>query len=297
MGNPHRIEAVFLQNSDTPFFRIPEFASAQHAMIVMNAPATKQDTLTVDGQALFSVPFQLTDAKGNHPLVRIRSDQDRVEKGFFCTPQLGLRHLQNARLSAGYSFLSLVNIHRYVAVLSRLYVHPHFCGMDLNRFHMYLRNVILLPDEQMHRPIKPGAGIPAAIRLQRIVHLYPDVVFSRFRKIRNIYIKGGISIPMGTGELSVYIDLTVLIDALKVQRHGFSKHGSVQFKGLSICILAAGEIAGIDTVPASAVPLFQQHGIVGKVNGHRRFALLAKCPVSTKIQGHFIAPLSFLSIF
>ena len=67
-------------------------------MIVMNAPATKQDTLTVDGQALFSVPFQLTDAKGNHPLVRIRSDQDRVEKEFFCTPQLGLRRLQNARL-------------------------------------------------------------------------------------------------------------------------------------------------------------------------------------------------------
>ena len=95
---------------------------------------------------------------------------------------------------------------------------------------------------------------------------------------------------MGTGELSVYIDLTVLIDALKVQRHGFSKHGSVQFKGLSICILAAGEIAGIDTVPASAVPLFQQHGIVGKVNGHRCFALLAKCPVSTKNPRSFYRP-------
>lgn len=127
---------------------------------------------------LFSVPFQLAGCqKANHPLVRIRSDQDRVEKGFFCTPQLGLRHLQKARLSAGYSFLSLVNIHRYVAVLSRLYVHPHFCGLDLNRFHMYLRNVILLPDEQMHRPINPGAGIPAAIRLQRIVHLLPGCCF------------------------------------------------------------------------------------------------------------------------
>ena len=107
---------------------------------------------------------------------------------------------------------------------------------------------------------------------------------------------------MGIGELSVRVYLAVLIDALKVQHHGFSQHGSVQFKGLFVSIFSAGEVAGVDTIPAPAVPLFQQHGIMGKVHGHRRSALLAKCPVSTKIQCHFITllhrfyrPKSFLS--
>ena len=158
--------------------------------------------------------------------------------------------------------------------------------MDIHSFQMYLCNVVFLTNKKLHWPINARTGVPAAVGLQGIVHLHPNGIFSRLHEIGNIYIKGGISVPMGTGELSVRVYLAVLIDALKVQHHGFSEHGSVQFKGLFVGISSAGEVAGVDTVAAPAVPLFQQHGIMGKVyrNGHSTF--LTEGPIITEVKGH-----------
>ena len=88
----------------------------------------------------------------------------------FRAPQLYIRHFQYTGFAANHQFLVLINFNSGIAFPGGLHIHLDACGVDIHGFQMYLGDMILLPDDQMYRPVDAGAGIPTAVGFQRIVH-------------------------------------------------------------------------------------------------------------------------------
>ena len=151
---------------------------------------------------------------------------------------------------------------------------------------MYRFNMVRVPNPKLHRPVDAGAGIPAAVGLQGIVHKNGDGVFPGAHRAGNIHVKGGEAIAVGTGRRTVHGHGTVLINPFKMEDNRLPDGTLRKRKGLFVAVPSPGKIAGVDAVPTFAVPPFQKHGVVGKVDLLPRAALLLKRPVLVKVNHH-----------
>ena len=150
--------------------------------------------------------------------------------------------------------------------------------------------MIFVLDAHRYRSIDAGTGIPAAVRLQRIVHRNAQQILSRLNGIGNVHVKGGITVVVRADRKAVEIDSAILIDAFKMQDDGFPDRRFFQNKSLLILIFSAGEISGIDSVPTDSVTGFCQHGVVRQIRFHWYAVLFAKEPSFVQINGHGLRP-------
>ena len=95
---------------------------------------------------------------------------------------------------------------------------------------------------------------------------------------------------MRADEFPVHIDFAVLVNPFKMQDDGFPDCRFFQSKSLLIPIFSAGEISGVDSVPAGSVTGFSQHGIVRQIYFRRYAALFAEEPSFVQINGHGLCP-------
>ncbi len=150
------------------------------------------------------------------------------------------------RSAGSYTGITVVKFHGHIARPDRCYLHSHPCRVNVHSFQMHAGNMIFVLDAHRYRSIDAGTGIPAAVRLQRLVHRNAQQILSRLNGIGNVHVKGGITVVVRADRKAVEIDSAILIDAFKMQDDGFPDRRFFQNKSLLILIFSAGEISGID---------------------------------------------------
>ena len=292
------VETTLLQNSDAPLLSIVKFTGSQNTMVMMDTSAPQQHTLPVDRHSLFCAPLQGTDAKGNPLLIPRDAHQTGVKIRFLSAPEFrafqdyfpGRANIQP--LPAIINFhsdrqRSLLHIRPARSIFPRYFhLHKNLRRADGCCLNLYSLNMHFLANPKRHRPVNAGTGIPAAVRLQGIVHGNRNFIFSRTRLFGEIHIKGRVSISVLSHFCTIQLHNTILIYTLEVKHNRFGRLLLRQNKFFLIAIFPSGKIPAVHTIRTAGVPFFGYHGIMGQRYLQRIIPLSVKDPIIIKIHLH-----------
>ena len=212
MRRAHGVEAVLFEDAHAPRFTLFVFARAEHAVVVVDAPAAQLHGPAVHGQTVLGVPFQFPDAEAHALFIQGVSCDTGIEMRRIGAPELCVRDRQIPGLTGGDEVFAVVNLY-----IVRVRFHLDHRGIDRYGFDFQRSDIRILADQQRDRAADPRAGVPAAVGLQGIIRPHREYVFAGNNEGGDVYVTSSIAVTVAARRVPVYRDIAVLIDAFEMQ--------------------------------------------------------------------------------
>ena len=270
------VVAHLFQDAHAAFLTLGIAARTENAVVVVQTTTLEQHLLPVHGQAVGAVCHN-ADPKGRLSSIPSRRHAAGVQVWSFGTPQLGIGQCnicgRSVRRSQHGVTVQNLDTHRGAALV----VH---CHANSGRRIGQRGNADALGGQrfrrtfpQPHRAIDARAGIPAAVRLSRVIRHDGEVVLPRMYCPMHIHPKRAVPVGRHRNICIVHSDPGIAVHTLKLQQQAAGRFllGQSERFGIGIdpaVIVATGGPAR--GVFVAALPL---HGIVGQGHSYGLTAL------------------------
>ena len=239
---------------------------------MVDAGAPQHRARVVDGDALFPVPGQGTDAEASLRRVAAEAGMGGIELGALRRPQGRAGEGQGKGPGAapgGQNRLAVPDFHTYLAGSGSLDLHPDGGRVDGQRGDTQAvdRDMRLLPHPQPHRAVDAGAGIPPGVGLVGVAGDDRQLVFPLPQPGVQVHIEIGVAIGAEGGLLAVEPHLGIAVHALKFQGKALVPQGIGQGERLAVFVIPAGKPGHIAAAGGVGRARLGAHGVVGHRDG------------------------------